>query len=159
MLSRAPRALPALPLLLADLGNPSAARIGRALGVSERTAWRWLAAGDAPRPATLALYWLTSWGWSAIEADARNRVAMAEAMAAALARERDALQAENARLRACGDFGCANDTSAWPIAQPRAGFRPQRSIGELRPAVGPELGFNADQPPLDAHDPPKVGAK
>jgi hypothetical protein len=159
MLSRAPRALPALPLLLADLGNPSAAAIGRALGVSERTAWRWLAAGDAPRPAALALYWLSTWGWSAIEADARNRVALAEALADALARERDALQAENARLRACGDFGCANDTSAWPIAQPRAGFRPAKSIGELGARVGPKPGFDAHQPGLGAHDPPKVRAE
>lgn len=126
MLSRAPRALPALPLLLSDLGNPSAAAIGRALGVSERTAWRWLAAGDAPRPASLALYWLTTWGWSAVEAEARNRLALAEQLAAAWKRERDALAAENARLRAIGDFGCANDPGAWSIVQPAPGIRPTR---------------------------------
>jgi predicted DNA-binding transcriptional regulator AlpA len=158
-LAKLPRQLPALSAMLRDIGDPKPAAVAAALGVSERTVWRWIADDDAPRPALLALFWLTSWGWSAVEADARQTVNIARGMSEALTRERDALAAQNARLQALGDFGSANDPSAAPIVAPRAGFSPQRSIGELGARVGPKARFDAHQPAFGAHDPPKVRAE
>jgi hypothetical protein len=103
-----PAGLPPLPLMLADLGQPSARHLGRALGVTERTARRWVAAGHAPRPAMLALFWVTRWGHSAALCEAQHSAALARAYSAALADEKAALQADLSRVLALADTGAAN---------------------------------------------------
>ncbi len=103
-----PIALPDLHTMLADLGHPPATVVASFLGVDARTVYRWQLAGSAPRPALLALFWLTRWGRSHIECQAINdlRLALAQARcadtAAALATK------QNAHLLRVGDFGAAN---------------------------------------------------
>jgi predicted DNA-binding transcriptional regulator AlpA len=128
-LAKLPRQLPPLSALLRDLGNPRPAAVARALGVSERTAWRWLADDEAPRSALLALYWLTSWGASEVVSDARQAIGIARGLADALQRENAALRAEIGRLGAIGDFGSANDPAARPFGAPR----PDLSVARYRP--------------------------
>lgn len=107
MLRLIPTHVPPLATLVADLTNPTAAELARALGVSERTVWRWLADGG-PQAARLALYWLTPWGWSAHAAEARRRLQDWQALAEARRVQLDALQARFDRLASLGDFGSAN---------------------------------------------------
>lgn len=122
--------LPPLPLILGDIGNPSPRHLARALGVSERTAYRWISDGAAPRAAALALFSITRWGASARDVEAFRRLDDWRGLAQAREREIATLRAEIARLQAIGDFGAANDpsalaarparpASAWP-APPRA---------------------------------------
>lgn len=108
MLSRLPRQLPPPSLILSDLGRPRAAQLAHALGVSERTAWRLRASEDWPRPVHLALFFASTWGWSAVESDARHRIATAEALADALRRDLAAAEATCRRLEQLADFGAAN---------------------------------------------------
>jgi hypothetical protein len=91
--------MPPLAAMLEDVGNPTAAHLGAFLGVSPRTVARWLARGHAPRPASLALFWLTRWGRSQVDCtavnDARLWHAVAQAQttrAAQLAAALDALE-------------------------------------------------------------------
>jgi predicted DNA-binding transcriptional regulator AlpA len=71
-IDHAPRSLPIWHVILDDLGNPPPQRVARVLGVSLRTAYRWLETGDAPRSAQMALFWLTRWGRSAVHCQATN---------------------------------------------------------------------------------------
>ena len=130
MLALIPAQLPPLPLILEDIGSPSPLELARSLGVSERTAYRWIRDAEAPRPAALALFFVTRWGVSSRDVEALRRVDDWRALAQARERENAALRAEIARLQAIGDFGAANDPStiagpavrpapAWP-APPRA---------------------------------------
>ncbi len=91
---RAPRHLPIWPMIVDDLGRPSAKRLAKALDISERTARRYIASGTAPRAICMALYWLTRWGRSQLDADAVNDAAMAVTYATALKRERDYLRGQ-----------------------------------------------------------------
>lgn len=146
MLNRLPRQLPALPTMLADLGNPGAAVLARALGVTERTARRWLADGNAPRPALLALFWVTRWGQSEAHSEAHNSAAMHAGMVGCLQREIAALRRELARVLSLGEFGAANSPSAvyfehQPDDEPqddgrRDGGREVAPIGGVPVAVG-----------------------
>ncbi|MEN9924379.1 MAG: hypothetical protein RL268_505 [Pseudomonadota bacterium] len=111
-----PRYLPALSVLLEDLGQPAPRQWARALGISERTAARWQAADDAPVMARLALFWVTRWGWSAVECEARFAVTTAHALCDSYRREIAALQAQVTRLQRLGGFGSANDPVAGYIA-------------------------------------------
>lgn len=107
--------------MLDDLGNPKPAELARALGVTPRTVFRWLAEPDqTPRPVLLSLFWLTRWGMSAIDAEAVNAARLHAAMVAGLRSELDRLRAELARVVAAGDFGCANDYTAEPLRVGRA---------------------------------------
>lgn len=97
--AHAPRVMPPLALMLEDLGRPTAAQLAAFLGVHPRTVARWIDRGHAPRPVALALYWLTRWGRSQVDAqavnDARLYYAQARAettRAAQLAAALDALQ-------------------------------------------------------------------
>jgi predicted DNA-binding transcriptional regulator AlpA len=103
-----PATLPVWHLILGDLGDPPAHRVARVLGVGKRTVYRWNRAGHAPKSATLALYWLTRWGRSAVHAQAVNDALMAVALAGSLERERDQLQARLAHVLALADTGAAN---------------------------------------------------
>lgn len=108
-LHHVPRQPPPLSLILDDLGHPPVRDWARAVGVSERTARRWQARDQAPRAVLLALYWVTRWGYSEIESQARHELQTAAALCEALRRDIRALQGRIAHLQAIGHFGCAND--------------------------------------------------
>lgn len=67
-----PRHPPNLHILLNDLGNPNAKVLAKYLGVNERTIYAWKAKGQAPRHAMWALFWLSSYGQSALYCDLFN---------------------------------------------------------------------------------------
>lgn len=133
MLNRLPRRYPSLRELLEDIGNPHPQKVAKALGVSERTLRRWLAKGDAPKPAMFSLFWLTSWGQAAVHCEAHNSALMHAQMAASLRRRVAELEAQIDELRRIGDFGAAND----PLTDaPRPAGRPIPLY--RRPAPVPE---------------------
>lgn len=109
--AHAPRVIPPLSAMLADLGSPSACDLAALLHVHPRTVERWTATDCAPRPALLALFWLTRWGRSAIEAQAVNDAAHAARLARLAQLEADRLRKQNAHLVRVGDFGAANDAA------------------------------------------------
>lgn len=112
MISRAERLhLPTFRTLLDDLGDPCARRVGRALGVHHSTVERWRRQDRAPRPALLALFWLSSWGQSELDCELFNRASTYTAHIEAVKRENAALRRELARVLAAGDFGSANAPS------------------------------------------------
>jgi predicted DNA-binding transcriptional regulator AlpA len=111
-LDRAPRALPIWQLILSDLGDPPPQRVAKVLGVGTRTVYRWNRDGSAPRAATLALFWLTRWGHSQVNADAVNNAAVAVGLLRSIERERDQLRLQLAHVLAIGEFGAANDPTA-----------------------------------------------
>lgn len=86
-------------MIVDDLGRPSSKRLAKALGISERTARRYIATGTAPRAICMALYWLTRWGRSQLDADAVNDAGMAVTYATALKRERDYLRGQVEHLK------------------------------------------------------------
>lgn len=110
--------------MLADLGHPPPAAVASALGVNLRTVRRWIAADLAPRPAMLALYWMTRWGQSQIECEAVNdaRIAAenANSHAAISAARLSALE----HLLSVGDFGAANAPLMQPHLAPASPGRP-----------------------------------
>lgn len=115
-LGHAPRALPIWQSIIEDLGNPHPRAVARVLGVGTRTVYRWHRDGRAPRAACLALFWLTRWGRSLVDADAVRSCQLAVAYANALERERDQLAADLRRLHArlehvlsLADTGAANE--------------------------------------------------
>ena len=67
-----PSWVPIWQLIREDLGDPSAARIARALDLGVRTVQRYNQTGYAPKSVSLALFWLTRWGRSAIHTQATN---------------------------------------------------------------------------------------
>lgn len=107
-LHRLPRQLPPPAVLMADVGSPSARCLASALGVSARTVWRWQLSGAWPRPAHLALFFASRWGWSAVQSDALHAVQLAEALARARADECAALRCALARVEALQLHGSAN---------------------------------------------------
>lgn len=65
-----------------------------------RTVYRWHAAQEAPRCAVMALYWLTRWGQSHVNAQAVNDAVTACGLVASLERDIKALRIELDDLRA-----------------------------------------------------------
>jgi len=108
MLNRLPRQLPALSLMLDDIGAPSADQVAKALQVSVHQVRAWRRLDQAPHTAMLAIFWLTQWGMSLVECEAINVANLHMGMASALTREVETLRAELARVISLGDFGCAN---------------------------------------------------
>lgn len=114
LLQRLPATLPALSIILADICSPSPAALAAALDVHPRTVARWLAADEAPRPISLALWPLTRWGMSASDALHYNRAELAEARRLVAEQDAEQLRRELTRVIAAADFGCANDPSQAP---------------------------------------------
>lgn len=109
MLNRLPGQLPSLSLMLADIGQPSPKALAKPFGVPVSTAAEWIASGSAPLPVLLALFWLTRWGQSSVEADAVNHASMQASMTSALKTERDKARAQLAHVLGLADTGAAND--------------------------------------------------
>jgi predicted DNA-binding transcriptional regulator AlpA len=116
MLSRLPKAMPTLAEMMHDCGNVKPEELAKALGVSVRTVYRWLEVGNTPRPAMLALFWLTRWGMSATNAEVHNLATLHMGLSRSLRSELDqaqqqikALQGQIQHLGRLGDFGSAND--------------------------------------------------
>jgi len=104
----APTQLPGIGTLLDELPTQDAVKVARHLDVSARTLARWRASENAPRMATLALFWETRWGLSVAHCDAVNGERVALGLARSLERECAMLRARIARLEETGDFGAAN---------------------------------------------------
>ncbi len=111
-----PSSVPALSVLLDDLGGLSAARLAQVFGVSRATAHRWRAQDRAPRAVLVALYLAApSYGARSEQArvlHAQDGARLAHALADAYRRELEALRREFARVVALGDFGAANQPTA-----------------------------------------------
>lgn len=146
------RNLPTLSQALADLGNPSPREISNYLEVTERTVYRWVAAGVAPRPVELALFWETSYGESLIDCDLVNRSRVMHNLSESLGLEVKKLQARVAWLEAHGRFGSAN--APWLSAVPGA--------AHVFPATGPHLhqrGGDQRAPDQDDGFAPQLGQR
>lgn len=127
MLYQIPDQLPSLDVMLHDLGNPHACALAARLGVDERTARRWQKAGNAPRPVLLALFWLTRWGRSALDAEMTNRAAvltqLSECQSRELSRLRNVISAQN-----------RGAPSHWSLIQSRsAGMAPMTAAAMIAP--------------------------
>ena len=109
MIRKAPKKLPSIEEMLLALGRPSAEIIGDVLDVSPRTVQRWLRAGIAPRPAALAIYWMTHHGRSEISNDMHNELMLLHGLVRAQRDEISRLQAEVEHLVTIGEFGAANE--------------------------------------------------
>lgn len=110
-IDQAPPTVPAWHAMLEDLSRPPARRVARVLGIGVRTVRRYNATGRAPRSCLLALFWLTRWGRSAVNAQATNDAILAVGYVQALKREILQLEAEVSRLVALGNSGAANDST------------------------------------------------
>jgi hypothetical protein len=111
MLHLAPRDLPALHDLYDALGRPTAQRLAALLQITPATVRRWLRSGRCPRSAQLALYWLTPWGQSAVDAELVNRSTLSAQVVTALERELADARRELARVAALACYGSANAPS------------------------------------------------
>jgi hypothetical protein len=86
MLNRLPKYPGTWPEILADVGNPNAAKIAAALGVSRRTVDRWNDT-EAPKIARLSLWWLSREGHSVWDCEMAARTQLAIGTNEALWRE------------------------------------------------------------------------
>jgi hypothetical protein len=109
MLELLPKTIPPLPILLDDCGAPSAKKLAKALGVTERTVSRWLARGHAPRAAMLAIFWVTRWGQSNVHCKAHNDAVLYAGYVSCLTAEVAKLRRQLELVGQLGDFGAAND--------------------------------------------------
>ena len=103
-----PKRFPTLADMIRDL-NATPREVAKALDVGESTVYRWLSIGIAPKPAMLALFWLTRWGESQIDVELWNRANVYQGLASALERKMWDLLEDIDRLGKIGDYGSAND--------------------------------------------------
>lgn len=108
-IEHAPNSLPIWHTVLDDLGRPPVHRIARVLGLSVRTVYRYNQTGEVPRVVLLALFWLTSWGRSAVHTQAWNDAQLALSYVGALRAQVARLEADLAHVAALGQSGAAND--------------------------------------------------
>ncbi|OYY63393.1 MAG: hypothetical protein B7Y51_06215 [Burkholderiales bacterium 28-67-8] len=108
-IEHAPTNVPYWRTLMEDLCNPPAHRVAKVLGMSRRTIQRYNATGYAPRYACLAVFWLTSWGRSAVHTQAHNDAVMMVSYVAGLRSQVAQLEARITHLVRIGDFGAANE--------------------------------------------------
>ena len=121
-IDHAPRLVPIWPQLMEDLCQPRPTRVARVLGISERTVRRYNSTGHAPRNVCLAVFWLTSWGRSAVNAQAINDAQLAVSYVRALNDRILELEQLVNHLRSIGHFGAANEPGLHPPrpSRPRA---------------------------------------
>ena len=132
MLYRTPKhsQLPSLRLILLDLGSPPLPVWSKAVGISTRTASRYVSADHAPLSVHLALYWISSWGIDAAYCNVANLLELERALRRAAESDAAALRRELARVVAVSDFGCANDPTTVDLAV-RVERRARRRVGGL----------------------------
>lgn len=130
MLYKMPTRLPALADMVRDL-NAKPADIAKALDVSQSSVYRWLELGQGPRPAALALYWLTTWGQDELSVEQHNRAEVYQGLAEALQRHIVTLESEVQRLSQIGHYGSANDPSQRFAA--RFGLDDAATVEAMRP--------------------------
>lgn len=106
-----PLHLPYWRTLMDDLCNPSAATVARALGIGERTVQRYNATGHAPRVVCLAVFWVTRWGRSSVNAQATNDACLMANYVRSMHAHANALSSQVEHLLSIGNFGSANDPS------------------------------------------------
>lgn len=145
--SRTPHRLPTFRAIVEDL-EARPAEVAQALGVGISTVYRWWQKNNAPRPAMLALFWLSRWGQSAIDCDMHNRAEVFEGLAHALERELWRQREDFATLARIGHYGSAND----PLQHiaPLLGLDDARTLEARRP--GQPRSDNQDGPPVRVHD-------
>ncbi len=121
-----PSHVPIWHLMMDDLCNPPAQRVARVLGLSLRSIQRYNATGYAPRHVCLALFWLTRWGRSHVNAQAENAASLTASYFRSLKERVTELEAHVEHLIQIGDFGSANQpgdrppiTRRRPLALPR----------------------------------------
>lgn len=141
------RRLPTLAEMVNDL-NAKPPDLARYWGVSHSTVYRWLNVGNAPRPAMLALYWLTRWGLSELDAETHNRGEVYKQLAQALERELWRQREDFATLARIGHYGSANDPL--PHVAPLLGLDDARTLEARRP--GQPRNDNQDGPPVRVND-------
>lgn len=83
--------------------------IAKALGVSLSTVYRWSSQDKAPKTAKMAVYWITRWGQSEIDAEMWNTAQAYRGLAESLQREIALLKEQIASMGRIGQYGCAND--------------------------------------------------
>lgn len=106
MIYKTPKTLPQWSDLWAGLGRPHPSSIAHTLGVDVRTVYRWMAAGEMPRPAHLALFWVSPWGLSAIDTNAYNELSTLRAMVSALRAHQARQDSHRSRELALAGFLC-----------------------------------------------------
>lgn len=111
----APRTIPALSQVLPDLGHPSAREIANYLGVTERTVYGWKATDAPPRAVLLALFWESSYGRSALDADLHNAAQVYRILSDSLNHEAQKLRTRIAWLEKNGWFDCSNQPFLAPV--------------------------------------------
>ena len=111
MLQKLPKGTPCIQLILDDLERPKIKDVAKALGVSERTVYRWIEGKKPPRIACLALWWLTRWGQQEIDASLVDTNALFRQYVHVLIDENERLKAEINRVSGIAEFGSANDPS------------------------------------------------
>jgi hypothetical protein len=137
MLNRLPRHMPRLAEMLADIGNPTPRDLARALGYSERTVRAWLKTDNAPRAVMLAVFWLTRWGMSSVDAEAHNLMQMHAGLAQCERQRADELAHAVERLETLGAYGAANSPVMLAAHRHRAS-NPDARTSHARTRAGPE---------------------
>ena len=107
-IEHAPVGLPYWQTLMDDLCNPPPARVARVLGIGERSVYRYNATGFAPKPICLAIFWLTRWGRSAVNAQAINDATLMVGYVDSMKRQVADLEGQLAHVLSIGNFGSAN---------------------------------------------------
>lgn len=111
-IDHAPLHMPIWHQMMEDLCHPPPERVARVLGISVRTVQRYNRAGFAPRSVCLSIFWLTSWGRSAVHAQATNDARLMASYVDVLTRHAEALASQVEHLLSIGSFGSANDPTA-----------------------------------------------
>lgn len=125
--------MPSLDAILQDLGQPDAEAIGAGLQVHPTTVRRWLRDGNAPHVAKLALFWMTRWGISTVEANAHNDAANSARIASLREQEAAELRESLRLVERLADFGSANDPL--PHVQARPHEPPPQALAAAPPPL------------------------
>ncbi|MCV2361707.1 hypothetical protein LNV08_22325 [Paucibacter sp. TC2R-5] len=105
-----PTQCPALSQMLDNIGNPSPKALAKALGVCISDMQTWIETDCAPRPVLLALFWLTVWAQSSVDAESINISRLHVSIAVSLRTELAGIKHELARILTHGNFGAATRT-------------------------------------------------
>jgi len=99
--------MPSVLQLLESISYPDAS-VAEYLGVTTTTLRRYAATERAPKAAKLALFWLSPWGKSHLDADTANAISMHVQLNRILRNENAALKNYIRQLEQVGSFGAAN---------------------------------------------------